>query len=109
MNKTNKYVILLLLLLQSPVEARSFSASATYYGNSFVGRRMANGKTYHHGGSFIAHPSLRLGKSVKICHKGKCVRATVTDRCRCSIDLSKDLFRQLAPLKKGRISVKVYH
>lgn len=95
------------LLVATPVDARQFRASATFYGNRFVGRPMANGKTYHHGGSFIAHPNLRLGRKVKVCYKNKCVQGIVTDRCNCSIDLSKSLFQQLAPLKKGRINVTV--
>jgi rare lipoprotein A len=74
-------------LMSSPVNAHT----ATYYGNYNVGRTMANGQTYRHWKHVAAHPSLPLGSRVKVTNRrtGKSVVVTITDRCRCSIDLSR--------------------
>ena len=95
----------LLLGINTPsVEAGS--ASATYYSNWFNGRKMANGRRFHQGLMVAAHPSLRLGTRLRVRYKGRSVVVVVSDRCRCSLDLSKSAFRRLAPLKKGRIPVR---
>lgn len=89
------------------VLAGSYKTTATYYGDSFQGKRMANGQRFRQNSNSVAHPYLRLGTRVRIKHKNRSVTGVVRDRCRCTIDLSKGLFRRLAPLKKGRIAVKV--
>ncbi|MEB3227964.1 MAG: septal ring lytic transglycosylase RlpA family protein [Synechocystis sp.] len=88
-----------------PVNAQS----ATFYGNHFVGRKMANGQPYHHGKYVAAHPSLPLGSRVKVTNRrtGKSVVVTISDRCRCSIDLSRSAFQAIANLKKGRVPVSI--
>ena len=108
-----------ILLSVDPVLAGSFRTTATYYSNYYVGRKMANGQRFSQNSNAVAHPYLPLGTQVKITHT-RCVKygrkcsykkftvtGVVKDRCRCTLDLSKGLFTQLAPLKKGRISVKV--
>lgn len=90
-----------------PVIANSYRTTATYYSDYYNGRRMANGRKFRQNSNYIAHPRLKLGTQVKIRYKNHTVTGVVTDRCNCTIDLSKGLFRQLAPLKKGRIPVKV--
>ena len=92
------------LLLPEVAEARP--ASATYYGPGFHGRKMANGKRFNQNGLTAAHPSLRLGTRIKVRYRNRSVVVRVTDRCRCSLDLSKAAFRRLAPLSKGRIRVR---
>lgn len=96
-----------ILLSVDPVLAGSFRTTATYYSNYYVGRKMANGQRFSQNSNAVAHPYLRLGTRVKIRYKNRVVTGVVKDRCRCTLDLSKGLFTQLAPLKKGRISVKV--
>lgn len=83
--------------------------TATFYGNSFVGKRMANGQTYRHWKYVAAHPSLPLGSRVKVTNRrnGKSVVVTITDRCRCSIDLSRSAFQAIANPKKGRVPVSI--
>jgi rare lipoprotein A len=93
------------LLPYSPVNAQS----ATFYGNGFVGRRMANGEIYRHNKYVAAHPSLPLGAVVKVTNRrtGQSVVVTIKDRCRCSIDLSRDAFKAIASTKKGRVPVTI--
>jgi len=97
--------LLIPLLMPLSVNAQS----ATFYGNSFVGRRMANGQTYNHGKYVAAHPSLPLGSRVKVTNRrtGKSVIVTVSDRCNCSIDLSRSAFQAIANPSKGRVPVRI--
>jgi len=108
MLKTNLLKLLTLtsvLLTSSPVLANT----ATYYHNSLHGRRMANGQIFSQHSNTIASNRYKLGTRLKVCHGKRCVTGVVRDRCgNCSIDLSKGLFKQLAPLKRGRIPVRVY-
>jgi rare lipoprotein A len=92
-----------LSLLPTAVSANS----ATYYSDYYQGKKMTNGQTFSQSSNSVAHPSYKLGTRLQICHKNRCVTGVVRDRCRCSIDLSKGLFRQLAPLSKGTINVSV--
>ncbi|KAI8356794.1 RlpA-like double-psi beta-barrel-protein domain-containing protein-containing protein [Mortierella sp. GBAus27b] len=54
----------------------------------------------------------QCGKSVKITSGGKTVTARITDTCPAqfcssgSLDLSQAVFKQLAPLSKGVISIE---
>jgi rare lipoprotein A len=87
----------------------SYAQSATFYGNEFVGRKMANGKVYNHGKMVAAHPSLPLGSRVKVTNRrtGKSVIVTISDRCNCSIDLSRSAFGRIASHKQGRVPVSI--
>jgi rare lipoprotein A len=97
--------LLIPLVLPLPVLAQS----ATFYSNQFVGRKMANGQVYNHGRMVAAHPSLPLGSRVKVTNRrtGRSVVVTVSDRCNCSIDLSRSAFQQIGSTKKGRIPVSI--
>lgn len=84
--------------------------SATYYHPSLAGRTKANGQPYNPNALTAASNSYKLGTRVKVTNRktGRSVVVTITDRCgNCSIDLSTAAFRQIAPLKQGRVSVKV--
>jgi rare lipoprotein A len=100
-------LFLSLVLITFTLPARG--QTATYYGNYNVGRTMANGQTYRHWKYVAAHPSLPLGSRVKVTNRrtGKSVVVTITDRCRCSIDLSRSAFQAIASLKKGRVAVSI--
>ncbi len=93
------------LLPYFPVNAQS----ATFYGNSFVGRRMANGEVYRHNKYVAAHPSLPIGTRIKVTNRltGRSVIVTVKDRCNCSLDLSRSAFSAIASTKKGRVPVTI--
>lgn len=98
-----------ILLTLSPAGA-AFAQSATYYHSSLAGRKMANGRPYNPYAMTAASNHYRLGSRVRVTNRrtGKSVVVTITDRCgNCSIDLSKAAFRRIAPLKQGRVSVKI--
>jgi rare lipoprotein A len=95
------------LIPETPADARTVRASATYYSNYYNGRRMANGRRFSQSAMVAAHPTYRLGTRLRVRYKNRSVVVTVMDRCHCSLDLSKAAFRRLAPLKKGRIPVRV--
>jgi rare lipoprotein A len=103
----SKFLIALtLLFVASPVSANT----ATYYGNEFVGRRMANGKIYNHSKMVAASNRYRLGTRVKVTNlrNKKSVTVTITDRCgNCYIDLSRSAFSKIANTKLGRVPVSV--
>lgn len=89
---------------------RADAQSATYYHSSLAGRTMANGKPYRPGAMTAASNSFRLGTRVRVTNRrtGKSVTVVITDRCgNCSIDLSRAAFQQIAPLKQGRVAVKI--
>ena len=101
--------VFLALVLIASTTTNAIAQSATFYGNSFVGRRMANGKVYHHGKMVAAHPSLPLGTWVKVTNRrnGRSVVVKISDRCRCSIDLSKSAFGRIAKHRQGRVPVSI--
>lgn len=100
---------ILSLVLLTSLTTPAWGQSATFYGNEFVGRKMANGKVYHHGKKVAAHPSLPLGARIKVTNRatGRSVVVTVSDRCNCSIDLSRSAFQAIGNTKKGRIPVNI--
>lgn len=84
--------------------------TATYYANSFNGRKMANGQRFSQHRYTAAHPTIRLGKTIRVTNRktGKTIRVKVTDRCRCTLDLSKAAFIALGgKLKQGRIPITI--
>jgi rare lipoprotein A len=100
----------LIMCVSFPVSAHPRVLSASYYADSFQGKRMANGAVFSQNSNSVASNKFKLGTRVNICYRGKCIGGVVRDRCgSCGIDLSKSVFRQLAPLRKGRIKVTVYH
>jgi rare lipoprotein A (peptidoglycan hydrolase) len=106
MKKTIGIVLTLAHLLTLPASARQ--TTATFYSDWYVGRTMANGQRFYQSSNSVAYNGKRLGSKIRICHKGRCVTGVVRDRCNCTIDLSKGLFKQLAPLSKGRIPVTIH-
>jgi rare lipoprotein A (peptidoglycan hydrolase) len=69
---------------------------------------MANGKPFSQGSYIAAHPSYRLGTRLKVYNpkNKRSVVVTITDRCRCSLDLSKAAFSRIAQLSQGRVLVR---
>jgi rare lipoprotein A len=98
-------------MMVQPNVAEARPASATYYGDGFHGRRMANGRAFSQQRMTAAHPTLPLGSKLKVVNPktGKSVFVTITDRCGgCSLDLSKAAFRQLGSLGRGRMPVRIH-
>jgi rare lipoprotein A len=84
--------------------------TATYYHPSLAGRIKANGRPYRPGAMTAASNHYRLGTRLRVTNRrtGKSVVVTVTDRCgNCSIDLSRAAFQRIAPIKQGRVPVKI--
>ncbi|BAQ65905.1 rare lipoprotein A [Geminocystis sp. NIES-3709] len=90
----------------SPTQAIA-GTTATYYSDAYQGKKMANGQRFSQNSNAVASNQYKIGTRLRICHQNRCVTGVVKDKCRCSLDLSKGLFRQLASLKKGSISVRV--
>ena len=108
-----KYLLLLaftfpLFFPWSPADAAVLSA--TYYANSFVGKKMKNGQRFRQHLLIAAHPTYKMGTRLRLTNKrtGRSIVVRVADRCRCSLDLSKAAFKQVGgKLNKGRVLVKV--
>jgi rare lipoprotein A len=100
-------LLLLFLALLSPLPA--LAQTATFYGPGFAGKRMANGRAYNPNHAVAAHPSYPIGTRLKVTNRrnGRSVVVTVTDRCSCSLDLSKSAFRRIGNPSQGRIPVSV--
>lgn len=96
---------LALLLFSAP----TLSQTATYYSHHYTGKKMANGQRYHPDALIAAHPRHPIGTRLKVTNPktGKSVIVTVSDRCSCSLDMSRAAFKQIAGLHAGRISVTV--
>lgn len=104
MNLISKIVLIGYMTLLPTIAS---AGSATFYSDYYNGRRTASGRIFSQGSNTIATNNYPLGTRLKICYRKRCVVGVVRDRCNCSYDLSKSLFRQLSSLKKGRIPVQV--
>lgn len=96
---------LMIALTEVPVTAQT----ATYYSSRYQGQRTASGVIFNQSQNLAAHPSLPFGTQVRVTNRntGRSVVVQVVDRCRCSIDLSKAAFRQIASLGHGRVPVRI--
>jgi len=109
MNLKNTLITKLLIVssfILSPAHAIA-GTTATYYSDSYQGKKMANGQRFSQNSNTVASNRFKIGTNLRICHQNRCVTGVVRDKCNCSLDLSKGLFRQLSSLKKGSISVQV--
>lgn len=109
-NKSRYLLAFLTTLFVTATPMSVYAQSATYYHPSLAGRTKANGQPYNPNALTAASNNYRLGTKVRVTNRrtGKSVVVTITDRCgNCSIDLSTAAFRQIAPLKQGRVAVKV--
>jgi rare lipoprotein A len=83
------------------------NAHASYYHDSFTGRKTASGKIFDNKKMTAAHRSLKFGTKIKVTSvaTNKSVIVTITDRGPFTkgrdIDLSKAAFRQICPNKYG--------
>lgn len=101
-------LLALLLLIATPAYATD---KATYYADSFVGKRTASGDIYSHNKYTAAYNKLPLGTWVKVVDTktGKFVRVLINDRCglRGVIDLSKAAAKELGIIKRGLTYVTI--
>jgi len=87
-------------------------AIASWYGDECKGKLMANGKPFDPNAMTCACWNYPFGTKLKVTYKDKSVVVTVTDRgpnkrLKRDIDLSREAFRRLAPLKLGLINVDI--
>jgi rare lipoprotein A len=88
---------------------------ATWYGESWRGRKMANGKPYNPDAFTCASWNYPLGTKLRISRENHSVTVEVTDRggknrwyqFGKTIDLTPTAFSKLAPLKTGSIEVRI--
>jgi rare lipoprotein A len=89
---------------------------ATWYGESWRGRKMANGKPYNPDALTCASWSYKLGTELRISNGRRSVIVEVTDRggknrwyqFGKTIDLTPAAFAKLAPLKTGSIQINIH-
>ncbi len=91
------------------VPAAAQAETATYYHDSYQGSPTASGTPYDAWGYTAAHPTYRLGTTVRVTNRnnGRSVDVLINDRCNCGIDLSKAAARQIGLLSSGVAPVSV--
>lgn len=97
---------------------RKVEGIASWYGEYFNGRLMANGEPFDMEKVSVAHRSLPLGKKVRVTNlnNGRYIVAVVTDRGPYTkengrysreIDLSKKAAEELDAVKEGLVPVRI--
>jgi rare lipoprotein A len=89
---------------------------ATWYGESWRGKKMANGKPYNPDAMTCASWAYKLGTRLRITHEKHSVVVEVTDRggknrwyqFGKTIDLTPTAFSKLANPKIGSIEIKIH-
>ena len=107
-----RYIIYLTLFFTLIFSAKGAVGVASWYGEEYRGKLMANGIRFDPDRVSVAHRTLPLGTILRIENprNRKVIYALVTDRGPYidgrSLDLSKEAFRRLASLDKGLVTVK---
>lgn len=87
------------------------STTASFYADKFNGRKTANGEVFSNNGMTCASNQYKLGTYVEVTNlkTGKSITCKVNDRIGKAgrIDLTKNAFKQLAPLSAGLVKVRV--
>ncbi len=103
----------LLLVLFSCSRKISETGKASYYADSFIGRKTASGAIFRQNKRTAAHPSLPFGTTVKVTNlkNGRHVKVRINDRGPFVqgriIDLSKKPARKIGMLNDGVVPVKL--
>lgn len=108
--RLKSYLTLSLVLLLNLITP-SYGTSATYYSPKLKGKIMTNGKPYNPNRMTAAHPTIRIGRTIRVKNKktGKIITVVVTDKCNCSLDLSFAAYKAVGgSIKKGRVNVSVF-
>lgn len=103
-------MLIKLLLLLTLMPAHASSGYATYY--ALHGQRTASGERFNMYALTAAHRTYPFGTKVRVTNlnNNKSVVVRITDRpgrTYAVIDLSKEAFRQISPISKGKIPVKI--
>ena len=97
----------------APSAASSITGTASFYGEAYRGKTMANGLPFDPAALTAASWDFALGARVRVSFGARSVVVTITDRGPSRrlyqqgrvIDLSAAAFARLAPLKTGLIEV----
>ena len=106
----------LLLILAAILVHFCWFDRATWYGETWRGRKMANGKPYNPDAFTCASWDYPLGSNLRITHEKRSVMVQVTDRggknrwyqFGKTIDLTPAAFTRLAPLKTGTVQISIH-
>lgn len=93
----------------------ALALESSWYGDECAGKPMANGKPFDPAAMTCASWDYPLGTKLRVTHNDKSIIVTVTDRGPAKrlyakgrkLDLSREAFRRLAPLRLGLIEVSV--
>jgi rare lipoprotein A (peptidoglycan hydrolase) len=115
MNVRTKLRIGLALIIAAVLAHACWFDRATWYGESWRGRKMANGRPYNPDVLTCATWNYPLGTKLRITREKHSVTVEVTDRggknrwyqFGKTIDLTPTAFSKLAPLKTGSIEVRI--
>lgn len=101
----------LVLIVLVGMQASAHSIAASYYADKFNGRKTANGEVFSNNDMTCASSHYTLGTYVEVTNAktGKSITCKVNDRIGKAerIDLTKNAFKQLAPLSVGLLKVQV--
>lgn len=95
--------------------AHVLSGAASFYGEDYRGKTMANGELFDPDAMTAASWDYPLGARVRVTHRGQYIVVTITDRGPARrlrrqgriIDLSEAAFAVLAPVSSGLVAVSV--
>lgn len=91
------------------------TGKASYYADSFQGKKTANGERYQKGKFTAAHKTLPFGTKVKVTNlkNGRTVKVRINDRGPYAkgrvIDLSKKAAKKIGMIQQGVAEVKVVY
>ncbi|MBO9620870.1 MAG: septal ring lytic transglycosylase RlpA family protein [Niabella sp.] len=113
MIRNGAILMLGLLLFSSCSRKITESGNASYYSDSFRGRKTASGAVFRQGKKTAAHKTLPLGTKVTVINlkNGRKVKVHINDRGPFVegriIDLSKKAARKIGMLNDGVVPVKI--
>jgi rare lipoprotein A (peptidoglycan hydrolase) len=99
--------------LERAYEAMQFVGTASFYGDKFHGRKMANGKPFDKNKLTAAHRTLPLGMLIRVTNlkTGEFIICPITDRGPYIdgriLDLSEAAFDTIADISDGLIRVQI--
>lgn len=105
-------LMLLSAFFLAPTEPVEFRGRASWYGENYRGKAMANGKPFNPDAMTCAAWDWPLGTKLEVRHEGRAVIVVVTDRGPALykariVDLSKAAFAALADPALGVITVTI--
>jgi len=114
MKTRSRFILLLLFLVLAGCNRRiSETGRASYYADTFNGRKTASGAVFSQHKRTAAHPSLPFGTKVTVTNQknGRKVKVRINDRgpfvAGRIIDLSKKSAKKIGMLKDGVVPVTI--